>query len=204
MNIIDRWFGNTPWWLISAGIHAILMLGAGLVAIERMVEIQVMACPILIHEPVDSKLPDDAKIRDFFDKNKTPLNIDAPDQQELFAIDPTAKKDKKLESDDDDPTRERKGDSWDALGYIRGEKPGGINSRGSGAPGMTDILGLGVGGGGIRTPTAAGAPRASRRTARPASAPAAAKATMTPASPASPCWPSSAPGIRRCPRTTST
>jgi len=147
MNVIDRWFGNSPWWLISAGIHAVLMLGAGLVAIERMVDIQVMACPILIHEKADPKLPDDPKIRDVFDQNKTPLDIDAPNQQDLFAIDPTAKIDKKLESDDDDPARERKGDSWDALGYIPGEKPGGINSRTSGAPGMTDVLGLGVGGG---------------------------------------------------------
>ena len=147
MNVIDRTISSTPWWMISAGIHAVLMLGAALVVVERMVDIEVMACPVIVRPPDPERLPDVSKERDISSQNKTPLDIDLPVQQELFAIDPTAKIDKTLESDDQDPARERKGNSWDALGYLPGEKPGGLNGRGVGAPGMTDVLGAGPGGG---------------------------------------------------------
>ncbi|HLY08124.1 MAG TPA: prenyltransferase/squalene oxidase repeat-containing protein [Planctomycetota bacterium] len=147
MRLIDRCFSNTPWWLISAGIHAVLILGAGLVAIERMVEIEVMASPIVVRPPGDPQLPEEPRIRDVTGQHRTPLDIDQPVTEELFAIDPTAKIDRTLESEDNDLAHERKGDSWDALGYIPGERPGGINSRGTGAPGVTETLGLGPGGG---------------------------------------------------------
>ncbi len=33
------WISNSPWWLVSVGIHAVLILGATLVAIEKMIEV---------------------------------------------------------------------------------------------------------------------------------------------------------------------
>ena len=33
------WLANAPWWLISVGIHAVLILGATLIAIEKLVAI---------------------------------------------------------------------------------------------------------------------------------------------------------------------
>ncbi len=62
MNVIDRVFRNTPWWLISAGLHAVVLLGTALVVVERMVGIEVMACPVLVRPPdaPRSKLLDDS------------------------------------------------------------------------------------------------------------------------------------------------
>src|SRR5438477_11374643 len=34
------WFSNGPWWMVSVGIHAVLILGATLVAIENLIAIE--------------------------------------------------------------------------------------------------------------------------------------------------------------------
>jgi len=36
----EGWFSNAPWWMISVGIHAVLILGATLVAIESLIAIE--------------------------------------------------------------------------------------------------------------------------------------------------------------------
>ena len=33
---IGRWIENSPWWLVSAGLHLVLLLGATLVCMERL------------------------------------------------------------------------------------------------------------------------------------------------------------------------
>jgi len=145
-NFIDRWFSNTPWWLLSAGIHAVLLLGAALIYVERLYAVDVTVVrlapgvvrpPLL--DPVDT--PHDL----IGDHHAIPIDT-TEYQTQPFAIDPTAKIGKVLESDDGQATHERLGQDPLAYGYIPGEAPG-LNSRGSGAPGFNSILGLGIGSG---------------------------------------------------------
>ena len=42
---------NAPWWLVSAGLHAVLILGATLVAIERMVEVEAETAVVIVTQP---------------------------------------------------------------------------------------------------------------------------------------------------------
>ena len=35
----ESWLANSPWWLVSAGIHAVLLLGASLYAIDKLVPV---------------------------------------------------------------------------------------------------------------------------------------------------------------------
>src|SRR5262245_41687962 len=42
------WLSNTPWWLISAGVHVVLLLAAALVYVERALAIEGGAVEVLI------------------------------------------------------------------------------------------------------------------------------------------------------------
>src|SRR5438067_2336428 len=88
---------NAPWWLVSAGIHAVLILGAALVYVERLLAIEtdiMVVCP----GAVPPLIADPA--RDFVGEHATPA-VDpdpAPELSEPFVFDPTAAIAKKNES----------------------------------------------------------------------------------------------------------
>jgi len=46
-----KFLNNTPWWLISAGLHAVFLMGAALVYVERLMALDVT--PIIIDATAD-------------------------------------------------------------------------------------------------------------------------------------------------------
>src|SRR5213079_3416538 len=52
---------NSPWWLVSAGIHLVLLLGATLIAIEKLHAFDPDNVTVVIHttasEPLISEIP---------------------------------------------------------------------------------------------------------------------------------------------------
>jgi hypothetical protein len=142
MSFIDRWFKNTPWWLLSAGIHTVLLLGAALVAIERMVEIQVYASPWTFHERTEQLLPDAPKIRDLLgEDHQVPVDLDPTDlPSQPFVFDP------QTPVLVEEPVERPFGESNQASSVFWGEAPG-LKGRGHDGPGVNDALGAGTGAG---------------------------------------------------------
>jgi len=138
--LLERWFGNTPWWLLSVSLHAVLLLGAGLVYIEQITDIDVIASPFIQRDPVEPKLPDMPKVRDILgDNHVIPLDADPKEflnQQFVFNPDPVL----------DDPVDRPPGQDPNAYSIYWGEAPG-LNGRDRGGPGVTASLGTGVGAG---------------------------------------------------------
>ncbi|MBV8881277.1 MAG: hypothetical protein JO332_15025, partial [Planctomycetaceae bacterium] len=142
--------GNAPWWLVSMGIHLVLILGATLVAIEHYSLPEGGVVEVLVHAA--SPMP-------LFDKIEAPVGsvtrpgplVDHPDTgtdntPDVFI--PDAKLSDHYESDDNDDHRQMKGDSKDFLSYTPGEA-GGFRGRQIGKnPGVYDAMGVGTGGGG--------------------------------------------------------
>jgi len=139
--LFERWFTNTPWWMLSAGLHAVLLLGAGLVAIEQMRDIEVYASPGF-RDPVEPKLPDLPKVREILGEHHVvPLDADPKEflnQQFVFSAD--------LPVDVDPPFVCPVGQSDKAFSIFWGEAPG-WKGRGLDKPGVNDSLGTGGGSG---------------------------------------------------------
>jgi hypothetical protein len=141
---------NAPWWLVSVGIHLVLVLGATLVVIERMVQTDDATVEIVVHASSPTVL---------FDKVDTPVGSvtrhgpvqENPDRSADALPDvfiPDAKLSDHYESDDNDDHHQMKGDSKDFLSWTPGEA-GGIRGRQIGKnPGVYDTMGVGIGGGG--------------------------------------------------------
>src|SRR5437763_164338 len=134
-NFIGRWFSNTPWWLLSAGIHAVLLLGAALVYIERTDAFDDIVCFV---NPCRPTVPDFStleKPRETLD-HPTPTPVDLPSSEILDEpfFNPAAVLAKKNESPDNDLRRELRGDDPDAVSWTPGEAPG-LKGRGHGGPG---------------------------------------------------------------------
>jgi hypothetical protein len=143
------WFANSPWWLISAGIHAVLLLGASLWAIEKIIPYGEDEIPIAFSRtPPKVDLPDD-RPHDLVDSKGIPSDepVSQPmEEPKLFF--PDAKPSNHNESADGEDYHQMKGDSKDFLSYIKGEA-GGIRGRQAGkTPGVIDTMGVGPGGGG--------------------------------------------------------
>jgi len=141
---------NTPWWLVSVGIHLVLLLVATLVAIEQLHALTeppgVYVRPVVPTEPLFDKIEAPAGNVD----HKGPI-LDKPDPStdnlpDVFI--PDAKLSDHYESADGEDYHQMKGDSKDFLSYTLGEA-GGYKGRQLGKnPGSNDSLGVGVGGGG--------------------------------------------------------
>src|SRR5678809_980864 len=60
-----KFLNNTPWWLISAGLHAVFLMGAALVYVERLMALDVT--PIIITpREMPSPILDQPEKRDIF------------------------------------------------------------------------------------------------------------------------------------------
>jgi hypothetical protein len=142
---------NTPWWLVSVGLHLVLLLAATLIAIEQL-------HAIISPEP-EIGLHRDAREGPIFDKIESPPGsvdhkgpvIDDPDTNSIPLPDvfvPDAKLSDHYESADGEDYHQMKGDSKDFLSYSPGEA-GGYRGRQLGKnPGNYDTMGVGIGGGG--------------------------------------------------------
>lgn len=141
------WFRNTPWWMISVGLHGVLLLGAALVYVERTLSIDEGGVEVLISNR-RSELADLERPRDLFERKGIPQDdAKAPtDEPALFF--PDAKPADHNESADGEDYHQMKGDSKDFLSYLPGEA-GGVRGRQTGrTAGVSDSMGVGAGGGG--------------------------------------------------------
>jgi hypothetical protein len=143
------WFSNAPWWLVSAGLHAVLVLGATLIAIERAFTIDSGEVAVVVSGAPRQVFQEIERPRDVFNRAGIPKDdqTTAPtDEPAIFF--PEAKESDHHESADNEDYKQMKGDSKDFLSYIKGDA-GGIRGRQAGkAPGVYDTMGVGIGGGG--------------------------------------------------------
>jgi len=140
---------NAPWWLVSVGIHVVLMLAATLVAIEKLYAIDPGDITVLVHSAPPAPLfteiphapdaPPGAKLEDKVEAN---VNNDR-----LF-YDPTATPSDRAESDDDDDHHQRKGEGKEFIGHQLGRVKDSMRGANAGAKGTYDTLGVGSGSGG--------------------------------------------------------
>ena len=140
---------NAPWWMVSVGIHAVLVLGATLVAIEHLEAVEKGPTEITITRAASSFIQEPEKPRDVFNRRGLPIDDPTPSaNDEPIIFFPEAKESDHNESADNEDYHQMKGDSKDYLSYIKGEA-GGIRGRQTGkAAGVYDTMGVGGGAGG--------------------------------------------------------
>jgi hypothetical protein len=142
---------NAPWWMVSAGLHMVLLLGATLVAIESAITIEEAPVQVIvsarpttplfdkIEEPPPGRVTRDGaavKDPDTSDDNRPDLTI------------PFAKIGDHEESDDGEDYHQMKGTDLKFLSYTPGDA-GGPNGRlRSNIPGSNISMGIGGGAGG--------------------------------------------------------
>jgi hypothetical protein len=145
------WFSNAPWWLVSAGLHAVLVLGATLIAIERAFTIDSGEIAVVMSAAPKQIFSEVERPRDDFERKGLPTDEPntAPTNEEPIIFFPEAKKSDHNESADQEDYHKMKGDSFDALSYLKGQALNGFRGRQLGAnPGVYDTMGVGIGGGG--------------------------------------------------------
>jgi hypothetical protein len=143
------WLSNAPWWLVSAGIHAVLILGATLVAIEKLIAIDGGEVSVMVSAPRQVVIDQIERKRDVFDRAGLPKDeAESNPTQDPAIFFPEAEASDHNESADNEDYGKMKGDSEKFLSYIKGEA-GGFRGRQAGKnPGVYDTMGVGIGGGG--------------------------------------------------------
>jgi hypothetical protein len=158
----EGWLSNTPWWLISAGVHLVFLLIATLVTVERLMAVETPVIDVVMRPASPGQVLPELP-RDTFTRAGLPSEEPASHTDEPAFFDPTAAVADKAESNDDDDHRQRKGDSYDSLGYIWGNK-GRIGTQLGKGPGVNDRIGVG---GGQGRPGRYGGPFGGRDNTRP-------------------------------------
>jgi hypothetical protein len=143
------WFANAPWWLVSAGIHAVLILGATLVAIEKLIAVEPGEIAIVVNSSAPKMFTEMERKRDVFDRAGIPKDepVSNP-SQDVAIFFPEAELSDHNESADNEDYGKMKGDSEKFLSYIKGEAGGFRGRQGGKDPGVYDTMGVGIGGGG--------------------------------------------------------
>src|SRR5262249_36912598 len=118
--ILDRWFANSPWWIISAGIHVVLLLGATLVCLERLFDVDVLACPIVLRDSTPV-LPEIPAVRDVIEHRAPPVDTDPSETiGQQFYFDP----DSPAGDFEDLPVQKEYGSSDKTFGGVWGSDSG--------------------------------------------------------------------------------
>src|SRR6185503_1184145 len=112
------WFSNAPWWLVSAGIHAVLVLGATLIAIERAFTIDDGEVAVVVSGAPKQVFQEIERPRDVFNRPGLPKDdaTTAPTEEPAIFF-PEAKESDHCESADGEDYKQMKGDSKDFLSY---------------------------------------------------------------------------------------
>jgi hypothetical protein len=142
------WFSNAPWWLVSAGLHAVLILGATLVALERLIPVDDGDMSVLVSSANAKVIQELERPRDEFTRKGIPKDdqVSMPTEEPAIFF-PEAKESDHNESADNEDYHQMKGDSKEFLSYIKGDA-GGFRGRQPGKnPGVYDTMGVGPGGG---------------------------------------------------------
>jgi hypothetical protein len=141
--------GNAPWWLISAGLHAVILLGTALVYVERLMAVEASEIQVVSRAPREF-IKEPENIRDITSQKGLPLDDGkdfAPSTDPVIFY-PDAEIGDHNVSDDHEMYDKMKGDSENFLSYIKGQA-GGFRGRQVGTtPGVYDTMGVGSGGGG--------------------------------------------------------
>jgi hypothetical protein len=142
------WLSNAPWWLVSAGLHAVLILGATLIAIERLIAVDEGQVTVMVSQP-GNVFQELERPRDTFERRGIPKDDQIANPTEEPAIFfPEAKESDHNESADNEDYKQMKGDSKEFLSYIKGEAGGPRGRQAGKIPGVYDTMGVGAGGGG--------------------------------------------------------
>lgn len=141
---------NTPWWILSVALHAIILAGASLMYTERLVAVDTPPITVVISPPKNIKKLEFDRPRDVVERRGLPQD-DAPNDQvttnEPAIFNPNAEDSDHNESNDGEDYGQMKGDSTDFLGFVHGDS-GGIGRQAGAAAGIHDTMGVGYGGGG--------------------------------------------------------
>jgi len=143
---------NAPWWLVSAGLHAVLILGAALIYVERLMAVEEPLSPIVFRPPEPERIPMDT-VRDVTANTGAPLKFEDSDPK----VDPTEKviwfpgavfsdKNRSKETDPDLIRDEMRGQDKKFLSSTPGDGSSHIGRQLKGIGGSENI-GLGRGGG---------------------------------------------------------
>src|SRR2546427_7198042 len=117
---------NSPWWLVSAGFHLVVLLAAALIYVERAIAIEdTIGIEIVSSGPQAKVLPEPEPER----SDITRRGIPADDKEfvpstEPIIFFPDAELGDHNESNDGEEYKKMKGDSDLFLSYIRGEAGG--------------------------------------------------------------------------------
>jgi hypothetical protein len=152
--VVERpggWFSNAPWWMVSAGLHLVLLLGATLVAIERLHQFDAEGVPIIVQatpkQPLFTEIPQPPTTTG---NTGAPIDdaVTANINNEPLFFDPNAIPSDHAESDDGEDFGKRKGDGEKFIGYVPGKADGFRGKQLAAHAGVYDTMGTGVGGGG--------------------------------------------------------
>src|SRR5262252_8079641 len=66
------WLSNAPWWLVSAGLHAVLILGATLIAIERLIAVDEGQVTVMVSGPSAPIIKELERPRDIIERKGIP------------------------------------------------------------------------------------------------------------------------------------
>ncbi|HXX92702.1 MAG TPA: hypothetical protein VEN81_03655, partial [Planctomycetota bacterium] len=115
------WIGNAPWWLVSAGLHALLILGAALVYMERTMPGDEGSVEVVLSAAPARPVPELERPRDVFERKGIPKDEPSTVADEPAIFFPEAKESDHNESADQEDYRQMKGDSKDFLSYVKGD-----------------------------------------------------------------------------------
>jgi len=145
-----KFLNNTPWWLISAGLHAVFLMGAALVYVERLMAIDLPPIVILPRDPVlPPVIPDPENIRDVFTHKGIPSDdtVKSTNDDPVIWF-PGAKKSDHNETADNADDHGFDGQSEKFLSSTPGDAGGPRSRQLSRVPGVYENIGVGSGGGG--------------------------------------------------------
>jgi len=156
---------NAPWWMVSVGIHVVLMLAATLVAMERLYALDPGDITVTVHPtPTTPLITDIPHIPDAPPGAPIKDTVDANVKNEPIIWDPTATPADRAESEDNDDHRERKGEGKEFIGSQLGRTKDSFRGANAGLKGTYDTLGVGNGASGSGR---YGGPFGGRRNTRP-------------------------------------
>src|SRR5688572_7670443 len=138
----DGWWTNTPWWLVSAGVHLVILLVATLVTIERIMATESTGI-ILETTAASPGSPIQELERDVegFKRRLLPGEVETQKSVEAPIFFPGAEISDHNESANNQDFAQMLGDSKDFESYLPG-KAGGFRGRQNGMdPGVYDVMG---------------------------------------------------------------
>jgi hypothetical protein len=142
-----KWIHDAPWWLVSAGLHAVILMGAALVVIERAFALDTP--PIVVDfTPPRTILPPEPEKRDAFPTKSLPS--DEPDKSkndDPVIWFPGAKPADRNTSANDLDKESLLGHHPNALAYLKHGADGHIGRTRGPNPGNTEAIGAGPGAG---------------------------------------------------------